>query len=134
MTQPKGLFVSAQTPQELNSKLIEDLNQGDIDAAVSCYEPEALFSAEPGKSVTGHAAIREVFEGFQAIKPKVTVESTELVAQAGDIAVTNTSWTVSGTGPDGNPVELAGNGTEIMRRQPDGTWSYALDFMYGVPE
>ena len=124
----------AQTPLDLNNKLIEVLNQGDVDAAVSLYEPDAVFSAEPGKSVTGHAAIREVFEGFQGMKPRVTVESTELVGQAGDIAVTNTSWTVTGTGADGSAVELAGTGTEIMRRQPDDTWSYALDFMYGIPD
>ncbi len=32
---------------------------------------------------------------------------------------------------DGNPVELHGTTSELVRRQPDGTWKYVIDHPFG---
>ena len=37
-----------------------------------------------------------------------------------------------GTGPDGKAVSMAGQSTEVVRRQPDGTWRYVVDNPYAV--
>ena len=36
-----------------------------------------------------------------------------------------------GTDADGNPVDLRGSTAEVVRRQPDGTWKYAIDHPFG---
>lgn len=126
--------MSAPLPQDLNRQLIEELTRGDIEAILSHYEPDALFSPQPGQTAVGLAAIREAFEGFVALKPDISYESADLIAQAGDLAVTSVrNWVVRGTGPKGSPVEFSGSSTEVVRRQPDGSWRYVLDFMFGIP-
>jgi len=115
----------ARKPEECDTLLGEALNRGDLEAAVALYEPNAAFVAEPGKVVTGHAAVREAMKGFLAIKPKFSMDVSAV--QNGDLAVLRSKWKVNGTGPDGKPVSMSGNGIEVVRRQPDGTWLFVID-------
>ena len=55
---------SAQRPEDCDYLIAEYINSGNIEAAVDLYEPTATFVAEPGKPVSGHAAIREVMVGL----------------------------------------------------------------------
>ena len=41
-------------------------------------------------------------------------------------------WQLGMTGPDGKPVELAGRSVEVVRREPDGRWLFAIDEPFGV--
>ncbi len=41
-------------------------------------------------------------------------------------------WTLAGNGPDGTAVNLGGTTTDVVRRQADGTWRYAIDSPLGV--
>jgi uncharacterized protein (TIGR02246 family) len=115
----------ARKPEECDTLLAEALNRGDLEAAVALYESNASFVQEPGKVVTGRAAIREVMQGFLAVKPKLTIEVN--ATQSGDIALLRSKWSLSGTGPDGKPMQMGGNGTEVVRRQADGTWLFVID-------
>ena len=45
----------------------------------------------------------------------------------GDLALTHTRWRLDI--PDGEPMEAVT--AEIVRRQPDGTWKYAIDNPWG---
>ena len=62
----------SHSPEELDQLFSEALNAGDLDALVALYEPQAVFITDPGKTVTGTAAIREVLSAFVAMKPKIT--------------------------------------------------------------
>ena len=116
----------ARRPEEADLLVIEALNAGDVEAALAFYEPGATFVPEPGKAATGLEAIREVLNGFLALRPRLTIQVPQ-VAQSGDIALLGSRWTLKGTGTDGNPVELAGQGVEVVRRQADGTWKFIFD-------
>ena len=37
-----------------------------------------------------------------------------------------------GTGPNGMTVEMAGKSSDVLRRQPDGTWLIAVDNPWGT--
>ncbi len=65
------------------------------------------------------------------MKPTITVVTRNIV-QAGDIALLYSKWTLRGTGPDGNPIEMAGQGTEVARRQRDGAWLLVVDNPYAA--
>ncbi|MBI3302673.1 MAG: nuclear transport factor 2 family protein, partial [Deltaproteobacteria bacterium] len=62
----------ARKPEECDTLLVEAVNRGDLEAALALYEPNASFVQESDQVVTGRAAIREVMQGFLALKPKFT--------------------------------------------------------------
>ena len=117
--------MAARTPQEVNPQLIDAINRGDLEAALAMYEADATFVTEEGP-VSGLDAIRGVMEAFIATKPHITMEPKE-IAICGDIAMTRGTWKLAGTGPDGAPLEMGGNSVEVVRRQSDGTWRFAID-------
>ena len=119
----------ARTPAEVDFQVIEALNAGDLEAALALYERYATFVPEPGKPVSGHKAIREALRGFLAIKPRLTVEVPQ-VLESGDLALLSSRWTLKGTAPDGSPIELTGQGAEVVRRRKNGTWRFVIDNLF----
>ena len=117
-------MAAARKPEDCDLLLAEAMNKGDLEAAVALYEPEASFVQE-GKVVSGKAAIREIMQGFLAIKPQLKLEVT--AAQSGDIALLNSKWSITGTDAEGKPVSMSGAGAEVVRRQADGTWLFVVD-------
>ena len=117
----------ARKPEDCDLLLIEALGKGDLEAALALYEPNASFVLDSGQVVTGLTAIREVMQGFLALKPKFTMEVKAVPSGDGNIALLRGKWNLSGTGPDGKPITMAGNSTEVVRRQPDGTWRFIID-------
>ena len=49
------------------------------------------------------------------------------VIQASNLALVNTEWLFSGTGPDGKPLNIDGKATDVLRQQSDGTWRIIID-------
>ena len=60
----------AHTPEECDLLLIEAMETGDLDAMLDLYEPNATFVVSSGRVVTGHAAIRQVLQGYITAKAK----------------------------------------------------------------
>lgn len=116
----------ASSPQEVANLIGQGLSNGDLDGIMAMYEPNACLVPEPGQVLQGSAAIREGIAGFIALKPTMTGESRAVV-QADDLAIVYTNWTLSGTSPDGSAVNMSGKSTDVMRRQPDGTWLCVID-------
>ena len=50
----------------------------------------------------------------------------------GDLALLINEWTMQATGPDGSPVQLTATTSDVVRRQPDGSWRVAIDNPYGT--
>jgi uncharacterized protein (TIGR02246 family) len=117
----------ARKPEDCDLLLIEALGKGDLEAALALYESDASFVLDSGQVVTGLTAIREVMQGFLALKPKFTMEVKAVPSGDGNIALLRGKWNLSGTGPDGKPMTMTGNSTEVVRRQPDGTWRFIID-------
>ena len=42
-------------------------------------------------------------------------------------AVLNNDWSLTGKAADGSAIEMKHKAMEIVRRQPDGTWRFAVD-------
>ena len=43
------------------------------------------------------------------------------------LVLMHSRWVLSGAGPDGQVTEQRGTSAEVLRRQPNGAWLYALD-------
>ena len=81
--------------------------------------------------MTGIQAIREAFTGFLAMKPTLTLDLLSC-NQTGDIALIHDKWHLTGTGEDGNPVDMSGQTAAVLRRQPDGNWLVIIDYISSV--
>jgi uncharacterized protein (TIGR02246 family) len=123
--------MTARTPEDVDRLFAEALNAGNLDGLVALYEPEASLSPAPGKQVSGHAAIREALAGFLAAKPRMDL-SVRVIAQSGALALCTARWTLAMTGQDGKPQEVAGQSIEVVRRQADGRWLFAIDEPFGM--
>jgi ketosteroid isomerase-like protein len=54
------------------------------------------------------------------------------VVRSGELALVCTNWGLTGNGQDGNPVNLSGQATDVLRQQADGTWCIVIDNPFGV--
>ena len=103
----------ARQPEDLDRLFLKRANAGDVDGVVELYEPQAVLAFPPGGLAIGAAAIREVYAGLLAPRPRFSGEIRPAIRN-GDLAVTSTV--------------RAGNATvEVARRQPDGTWLWLID-------
>ena len=123
--------MSARTPEEVPRLWAETFRAGDLDALVALYEEEdAMLVPQPGEAVTGIDGIREALSAFLALRPTFNLEVRK-VLQTGDLALSFADWTLSGIGPDGEPIEMAAQTSDVLRRQSDGSWRIVIDNPYG---
>jgi ketosteroid isomerase-like protein len=127
----EGFIMPARKPEECDLLLIDAIHKGDLDGAVALYEPKATFVLDSGEVITGQAAIRQVAQGYMAMKPKFTQEVKALLSGDGDLALTSSTWSVSGVDADGKAFTADGKSMEVVRRQPDGTWRFVIDNPHG---
>jgi ketosteroid isomerase-like protein len=80
--------------------------------------------------VRGRDAIRASLADFLANPSHFTLR-LEQVVETDDIALLVSSWTLTGTTPDGDAIELCGRTSDVVRRQRDGTWRLVIDHPYG---
>src|SRR5688500_1471794 len=123
--------MSGTRPERTIERFSELLADGDLDAMIELYEPDAAFAPQPGETVTGRDEIRAALEPFLAVKPRM--EGTiEKVLEAGDTALVANRWRLSGTAPDGSPVQMAATSADVLRRRPDGSWGIVIDDPWGA--
>ena len=119
---PRESFLEAQTPDQLHASFVAAFNRGDLDALIALYEPDASLAPQPGQIIHGREANRHALQQFLALKGTMTM-TTVFSIQNGDLALLRGEWNLTGTGPDGKPVEMNGKSFEVARRQPNGDCS-----------
>jgi ketosteroid isomerase-like protein len=118
---------TAHTPEEVHAVLEDVFTRGDVDAYLAMHEADATVVVPPeGHHLHGPDAIRAAIEPLFAMGPRLT-STVRMVVQNGNLAMTHARWDLVGTAPDGATVRLAGNGTIVSRRRPDGTWGIVFD-------
>ena len=123
--------MAAHAPAETHQLFADYFSVGDLEGLMSLYEPGATLVPQAGPPASGQAAIREAMTGFLAPKPEFNLQTARVV-QAGDIALIFSKWTLRGTDADGNAVESAGQTSDVVRRQADGTWLLVIDIPHGA--
>jgi len=123
--------MTAKTPAQLHEAFVQHFNNADLDSLISLYEPTATLLPFPGEPVSGHAAIRNGLGQFLALKGHMDLKIDRIVL-AQDIALLFSSWTLNGTGPDGTAVAMAGQTSDVARRQADGSWLFVIDNPQGA--
>jgi uncharacterized protein (TIGR02246 family) len=127
---PKGALMPATTPEQIHRLFEDRFNDGDLDGLMELYEPDAALIAQPGSVANGVEQARAALQGFLSLNGRITLD-TKLVVTVGELAYLANTWSLRGTGPDGNPVALGATTAEVARRQADGSWRYVIDNAWG---
>lgn len=117
---------AAREPAEVLLLACAALTNGDLEAAVALYEPDATLSWGEGNPAAGHAAIRQVLAGVMDMRLPLRARAVR-VLRAGPLALITGTRTLTGTRLDGVAVTLTGPAALVARCQPDGTWLIAAD-------
>ena len=118
-------------PADKHRYFAEACNSGDIGKLLAMYEPDAIVVERTGALTQGTAAIREHLEKLLSLKPTTEIVASTAVVN-GDLAQLSSWWRCTATAPDGSPIELEFRGSELDRRQSDGTWLIVVDNPWGA--
>ena len=110
----------ASTPQEIHFLFERAFNIGDVEAILALYEPGAVLVAG-GKPVTGHDSIRDAFNVFLSSGARMKLDTRAVIETGEGLAVLHGAWSL------GPPSATQGLSTEVVRRQPDGSWMFVID-------
>jgi ketosteroid isomerase-like protein len=113
-------------PVSVHAAVEKAFNDGDVDALIGLYEPDARMVRDDGSVAVGLDEIRAVWADLVALGGRVRMV-TRYAVESGDIALLSNEWTLE---LEGNPV-ASGATAEIARRQDDGTWRYVIDNPFG---
>jgi len=110
----------ASTPQEIHILFERAFNTGDVEAILALYEPGAVF-VSGGKPVTGHEGIRTAFNASLSTGARMKLDTRAVIESGEGLAVLHAAWSL------GPPSVTQGLSTEVVRRQPDGSWLFVID-------
>jgi uncharacterized protein (TIGR02246 family) len=123
--------MSLHSPSATVRTFVDAMNRGDLDAALACYAPEAVFVAQPGQALHDPTEIRQALGGMLSMRPTlVTAEETTL--ETGDIALYHSVWTMIGTDPTDAEIHISGHSSDVLRRHADGRWLIVVDNPWGT--
>jgi ketosteroid isomerase-like protein len=122
----------AHTPSAVLELFVRFVHEAQLDAALSLYEPDAAMVEKPGRTARGEAEIRTALQSLIDSGVTLAIEVTHVI-HASDLAFVVSAWSVAARNDEAMTTEVArGEGTDVMRRQPDGSWRFVLDNPYGA--
>lgn len=120
----------ANSPEQIHREFESAFNAGDMDGLLSLYEPDAALIPQPGALAEGVDEIKPALQAFLDLGGTISLD-TKTVVTVGDLAYLSNRWSLTGTTPDGEQLEMGAVTAEVARRQGDGTWLYVIDNAVG---
>ncbi len=122
----------AKTPEQVDELFGKYVNARDLENLVALYEPDASLMNEDRTAARGTSAIREAMQGIFAAftEAHLTMNVVQVVRVGDDLAVLYNDFSMDGKAADGSSFSMQHKAMEIVRRQADGTWKFAVDDPY----
>jgi uncharacterized protein (TIGR02246 family) len=117
-------------PADCDRAFAECVNARDLDGLLRLYEPDARYVRHDGTVAIGLAAIRPVLERLTIVPTAIDIQILNVIAIE-DLAIVYNRWTTRSVALDGRVHESTGEAVEIVRRQPDRRWLFAIDDPFG---
>lgn len=118
-------------PEAAVSAFTDAMHRGDLNSAAACYGDGAVLLAQPNARAQSPSEIRTALGQFIALRPTL-VTTDSVVVEASEIVLYIGRWRLNGVAPDGTPVVMQGESTDVLRRHTDGRWRIALDNPWGT--
>src|SRR5262249_13324488 len=93
----------------------------DLEAGVALYAPDARFVARAGETVVGRDQLCGVLAGLIGAHTRLQSRVIKAVT-VGEVALLYTAFQGTTVDASGTTVAIRHKATEVLRRQPDGTW------------
>ncbi|SUD31775.1 Uncharacterised protein [Pseudomonas fluorescens] len=120
-----------QTPLQVAQTFEKEFNANNLNGLMRLYDSRSIFVPSPGVSLNTSEQIRGALTQFMA--PKVPIKMVvRQIYQNKETALIISDWSIKGTDPQGNPVDLSGTGADVAAKRADGSWGYAIDNPFGV--
>jgi len=114
-------------PNGFDEYFMDCIGRGDMEAALACFDPEALYVEKSGNALSGIDAIRKAIEPLVKLKAKMHVYEYTNLPVTKDLMYRMDKWTVKATLPDGSPLEMKGASVHLLRRNAEGYWMWLVD-------
>jgi ketosteroid isomerase-like protein len=112
---------AAHRPEEALELVSAALSDGDLEAALAQYERGAVLQLWAAGAGRDGGSVHATLAYLMALRLPLSA-TVEAVLVAGDLALVPGEREIAGPGPAGERVQLSGQGSSLVRRQPDGTW------------
>ena len=116
---------------QLNLAFADRFNARDIEGLMALNTPDVVFVPAPGTPVTGTEAVRGALEQVRGLNLPISMTGRHVFENAG-IGLAVADWTITGTGPDGSDVSLAGTTADVAVHDEAHGWRYAVDNPFGT--
>jgi ketosteroid isomerase-like protein len=121
----------AHSPAETTEVFVHYFNLGKIDDLIAAYYADgAVLAAAPGKGAAGHH-LRTALAAYFELQGKMEATTRHQLIH-GDTALLVIDWVVRGKHPNGEPLEVPGTSTDVVRRQADGSWRCIIDNPHNI--
>jgi ketosteroid isomerase-like protein len=120
----------ATSPDQACRLVCDAVSDGDLDAALAHYEPEAVIAAE--RTARGREEIRALLANAASSRLLLSVVVRRTVL-ARDIALVAGDWTSRGVGRQGRQVDSRGRYSSVVRLDATGHWRIAVENIATFP-
>jgi len=120
-----------ETPVEMNPIFAAAFNSGRVENLLALYEPNAVLITQSGESLSGLPAIKAELSKLLALGGEMISENI-YAYQNEEIALLRARFILKTKKSNGEPLEITGHTSEIVRRQKDGRWLYIVDHPFGA--
>jgi len=121
----------AESPAQMNDIFAAAYNSGAVENLLALYEPQAVLITQAGESLIGLEAIKSELQNLLKLGGEMTSEN-QYAFQMENIALLRAKFVLKTTTPKGDPLEITGNTSEVVRQQSDGRWLYIIDHPFGA--
>jgi uncharacterized protein (TIGR02246 family) len=121
--------MNAHSPTEIHALFQNAFNLRDVEALISLYEPDAILMVD-GKRVTGRENLRAAFVSMLSVGVQMSLTTRSIIESRDGLALLHGEWIVKRTTATELQLATEGLSTEVVRKQPDGTWLFIIDNPY----
>jgi ketosteroid isomerase-like protein len=125
------MSILAKRPEETTDVFVHYFNAGNIDNLINAYYADgAILAATPGNAAAG-GNLKSALQQYLDLRGKMRATTRHKLI-AGDTALLVIDWVIEAKDPAGNPIEVPGTSTDVVRRQADGIWRCVIDNPHNI--
>jgi len=117
-------------PEDMNNTFTQAYNSGNVDNIDLLFESEAKVVTYDKSTISGQKEYHQEHLNLLKLGGKMTSINQSCIIFE-DIALLSAAWKINTWNEDGEPLEISGKSTEVIRKQNDGTWLYVIDSPFG---
>jgi ketosteroid isomerase-like protein len=118
-------FYIPTKPENANECYALAFNSNDIDLLISLYETNSILISN-NKEIVGKENIKIELQKYLQLGGQMKIKN-RFANQLEDIALLGSTWEIEFKNRQGELTTIKGFGSEIVRRQTDGTWLFIVD-------